>query len=221
MSLSLLDVKRMNFRTVNYQKMLNIFLMLYWRTYINKAFKEYFYVSNISLITLLSKYFFSFEFFSKYLIAWSGCMSCFLFPFSIHCIFCLVKIYLNFSSIVWGWKEETESHRWALCNWDSLCWKPQVGLWGNSPLILQNLKLRHNLYKVFIKTIRASNLLSKQDMSILFINWKDLIVTNTKLLKSMRIRQSTNQQQATIGDILCENVKFIFSLFFLINLMII
>ena len=60
--------------------------------------------------------------------------------------------------------------------------------------------------KVFIKTIRASNLLSKQDMSILFINWKDLIVTNNKLLKSMRIRQSTNQQKATIGDILCENV---------------
>ena len=63
--------------------------------------------------------------------------------------------------------------------------------------------------KVFIKTIRASNLLSKQDMSILFINWKDLIVTNNKLLKSMRIRQSTNQQKATIGDILCENVNSI------------
>ena len=29
----------------------------------------------------------------------------------------------------------------------------------------------------------------------------------------MRIRQSTNQQQATIGDILCENVKFFYSLF--------
>ena len=65
------------------------------------------------------------------------------------------------------------------------------------------------MYKVFIKTIRASNLLSKQDISILFINWKDLIVTNNKLLKSLRIRQSTNQQKATIGDILCENVKFI------------
>ena len=130
---------------------------------------------------------------------------CFYCSFS----FCFYKIYLNFSSIVWGWKEETESHRWALCNWDSLCWKPQVGVWGNSPIILPNLSLRHNLYKVFIKTIRASNLLSKQDMSILFINWKDLIVTNTKLLKSMRIRQSTNQQQATIGDILCENVKFL------------
>ena len=64
--------------------------------------------------------------------------------------------------------------------------------------------------KVFIKTIRASNLLSKQDMSILFINWKDLIVTNNKLLKSMRIRQSTNQQKATIGDILCENVMLIY-----------
>ena len=63
--------------------------------------------------------------------------------------------------------------------------------------------------KVFIKTIRASNLLSKQDMSILFINWKDLIVTNNKLLKSMRIRQSTNQQKATIGDILCENVMLL------------
>ena len=133
---------------------------------------------------------------------------------SFPCFYCsfsfCYKIYLNFSSIVWGWKEETESHRWALCNWDSLCWKPQVGLRGiKSSLILPNLRLRQNLYKVFIKTIRASNLLSKQDMSILFINWKDLIVTNTKLLKSMRIRQSTNQQQATIGDILCENVKFL------------
>ena len=49
-------------------------------------------------------------------------------------------------------------------------------------------------------------MLSKQELSILFINWKDLIVTNTKLLKSMRIRQTMNQDQTTIGDILCENV---------------
>ena len=56
-------------------------------------------------------------------------------------------------------------------------------------------------------------MLSKQELSILFINWKDLIVTNTKLLKSMRIRQTMNQDQTTIGDILCENVglKFNFS----------
>ena len=72
--------------------------------------------------------------------------------------------------------------------------------------------------KVFIKAIRASNLLSKQDMSILFINWKDLIVTNNKLLKSMRIRQSTNQQKATIGDILCENVTLFSLTLFIIHI---
>ena len=60
--------------------------------------------------------------------------------------------------------------------------------------------------KVFIKSIRSANLLTKQDISILFINWKDLIVANTKLLKSLRIRQTMQQQQATVGDILCENV---------------
>ena len=62
------------------------------------------------------------------------------------------------------------------------------------------------LEKVFIKSIRSANLLTKQDISILFINWKDLIVANTKLLKSLRIRQTMQQQQATVGDILCENV---------------
>ena len=59
---------------------------------------------------------------------------------------------------------------------------------------------------MFIKSIRSANLLTKQDISILFINWKDLIVANTKLLKSLRIRQTMQQQQATVGDILCENV---------------
>ena len=62
------------------------------------------------------------------------------------------------------------------------------------------------LEKVFIKSIRSANLLTKQDISVLFINWKDLIVANTKLLKSLRIRQTMQQQQATVGDILCENV---------------
>ena len=50
-------------------------------------------------------------------------------------------------------------------------------------------------------------MLSKQELSILFINWKDLIITNTKLMKSMRIRRSTVQSQSMIGDILCENVR--------------
>ena len=61
--------------------------------------------------------------------------------------------------------------------------------------------------KVFIRPIRAANVLSKQELSILFINWKDLIITNTKLMKSMRIRRSTVQSQSMIGDILCENVR--------------
>ena len=61
---------------------------------------------------------------------------------------------------------------------------------------------------MFIKTIRDAKLLSKKEMSILFINWKELIVTNNKLLMSLRIRQrqSMEQQQSSIGDILCENV---------------
>ena len=59
--------------------------------------------------------------------------------------------------------------------------------------------------QVFIRPIRAANLLSKQELSILFINWKDLIITNTKLIKSMRIRRGTVQSQSIVGDILCEN----------------
>jgi hypothetical protein len=61
--------------------------------------------------------------------------------------------------------------------------------------------------KVFIRPIRSANLLSKQELSILFINWKDLIITNTKLMKSLRIRKTMKQTQSTIGDILCENVS--------------
>ena len=61
--------------------------------------------------------------------------------------------------------------------------------------------------QVFIRPFRAANLLSKQEVSILFINWKDLIITNTKLIKSMRIRRATVQSQSIIGDILCENVR--------------
>ena len=53
----------------------------------------------------------------------------------------------------------------------------------------------------------SANVLSKQELSILFINWKDLIITNTKLMKSMRIRRGTVQSQSMIGDILCENVR--------------
>ena len=77
-------------------------------------------------------------------------------------------------------------------------------LYQTEEAYVDNLKL---VYEVFIKNIRAANMLTKQELSILFINWKDLILSNTKLLKSIRIRQGTQQQQATIGDILCENVS--------------
>ena len=52
-------------------------------------------------------------------------------------------------------------------------------------------------------------MLTKQEISILFINWKDLIITNTKLIKSLRIRRNTEQKQSTVGDILCENVGWL------------
>ena len=77
-------------------------------------------------------------------------------------------------------------------------------LYQTEEAYVDNLKL---VYEVFIKNIRAANMLTKQELSILFINWKDLILSNTKLLKSIRIRQGTQQAQATIGDILCENVS--------------
>ena len=63
--------------------------------------------------------------------------------------------------------------------------------------------------QIFIKPIRSSNMLTKQEISILFINWKDLIITNTKLIKSLRIRRTTEQKQSTVGDILCENVGWL------------
>ena len=51
----------------------------------------------------------------------------------------------------------------------------------------------------------------------MFINWKDLIITNTKLLKSLRIRQTMQREQPTIGDILCENVKLQFDFYFVVQ----
>jgi len=75
-------------------------------------------------------------------------------------------------------------------------------LYDTEEKYLENLKL---VFEVFIKPIRASNILTKQEISIIFINWKDLIITNTKLIKSLRIRRTMVQQQSTVGDILCEN----------------
>ncbi|XP_067141065.1 intersectin-1 isoform X2 [Centruroides vittatus] len=50
--------------------------------------------------------------------------------------------------------------------------------------------------------------LSKKELQIIFVNWSELIICNTKLLKALRVRKkmSNNNIIQIIGDILCENL---------------
>ncbi|GFT57802.1 intersectin-1 [Nephila pilipes] len=60
----------------------------------------------------------------------------------------------------------------------------------------------------FHKPLRESSVLTKEELRSIFVNWKELIVCNTKLLRAMRVRSrmSSNNVIQKIGDLLCENL---------------
>ncbi|XP_040848851.1 intersectin-2 isoform X2 [Ochotona curzoniae] len=59
--------------------------------------------------------------------------------------------------------------------------------------------------EVFQKRMAESNLLTEGEMTLIFVNWKELIMSNTKLLKALRVRKKTGGEKMPvqmIGDIL-------------------
>ncbi|KAM3932370.1 intersectin-2 isoform 2-T2 [Leptodactylus fuscus] len=59
--------------------------------------------------------------------------------------------------------------------------------------------------EVFQKPMAESGALTEAEMSMIFVNWKELIISNTKLLKALRVRKKTGGEKMPvdmIGDIL-------------------
>ncbi|XP_060069660.1 intersectin-1-like [Ylistrum balloti] len=62
---------------------------------------------------------------------------------------------------------------------------------------------------VFHKPLLEGNGMTKEELAAIFVNWNELIVCNTKLSKSMKVRRKMcgkGQVIRVIGDILCENL---------------
>ncbi|XP_072178842.1 intersectin-1-like [Diadema setosum] len=63
--------------------------------------------------------------------------------------------------------------------------------------------------EVFQRPILDSGMMSVQEMASVFVNWKELIQCNTKLLKALRVRKKMSGEEKPvhmIGDILCEQL---------------
>ncbi|XP_036365508.1 intersectin-1 isoform X5 [Octopus sinensis] len=62
--------------------------------------------------------------------------------------------------------------------------------------------------KVFRQPLKENGVLSDEEDKILFVNWQELIICNTKLVTAMRVRKTCGKSKSiqTIGDILCENL---------------
>ncbi|XP_075717097.1 intersectin-2 isoform X2 [Rhinoderma darwinii] len=59
--------------------------------------------------------------------------------------------------------------------------------------------------EVFQKPMAESGVLTEAEMAMIFVNWKELIMSNTKLLKALRVRKKTGGEKMPvdmIGDIL-------------------
>ncbi|XP_077147626.1 intersectin-2 isoform X3 [Ranitomeya variabilis] len=59
--------------------------------------------------------------------------------------------------------------------------------------------------EVFQKPMAESGVLNEAEMAMIFVNWKELIMSNTKLLKALRVRKKTGGEKMPvemIGDIL-------------------
>ncbi|XP_013413935.1 intersectin-1 [Lingula anatina] len=61
---------------------------------------------------------------------------------------------------------------------------------------------------VFYRPLAEAKVLTLAELDSIFVNWKELIVCNTKLNKSMRVRKKMSGSAPIhiIGDILCENL---------------
>ncbi|XP_054557277.1 intersectin-2 isoform X1 [Talpa occidentalis] len=59
--------------------------------------------------------------------------------------------------------------------------------------------------EIFQKRMAESGFLTEGEMALIFVNWKELIMSNTKLLKALRVRKKTGGEKMPvqmIGDIL-------------------
>ncbi|XP_043919490.1 intersectin-2 [Protopterus annectens] len=64
--------------------------------------------------------------------------------------------------------------------------------------------------EVFQKPMGESSGLQEAEMSLIFVNWKELIMSNTKLLKALRVRKKTGGEKMPvqmIGDILAAELS--------------
>ncbi|KAL3194266.1 hypothetical protein MRX96_016398 [Rhipicephalus microplus] len=61
--------------------------------------------------------------------------------------------------------------------------------------------------EVFYRPMKQSSLLADDEVKLIFVNWPELIMSNTKMLKSFRVRQRMSEDGVIemIGDILCES----------------
>uniref|UniRef100_A0A8W8J4E6 Intersectin-1 n=1 Tax=Magallana gigas TaxID=29159 RepID=A0A8W8J4E6_MAGGI len=61
----------------------------------------------------------------------------------------------------------------------------------------------------FYEPMANSKVMTQEELDMIFVNWKELILCNTKLLKSVRVRKKMcgkGQVIQIIGDVLCENI---------------
>nr|XP_023475185.1 intersectin-2 isoform X2 [Equus caballus] len=64
--------------------------------------------------------------------------------------------------------------------------------------------------EVFQKPMMDSGVLTEGEMALIFVNWKELIMSNTKLLKALRVRKKTSGEKMPvqmIGDILAAELS--------------
>ncbi|XP_066122689.1 intersectin-2 isoform X3 [Saccopteryx bilineata] len=64
--------------------------------------------------------------------------------------------------------------------------------------------------EVFQKRMAESGSLAEGEMALIFVNWKELIMSNTKLLKALRVRKKTGGEKMPvqmIGDILAAELS--------------
>ncbi|XP_029451899.1 intersectin-2 isoform X2 [Rhinatrema bivittatum] len=64
--------------------------------------------------------------------------------------------------------------------------------------------------EVFQKPMAESGFLTEGEMGLIFVNWKELIMSNTKLLKALRVRKKTGGEKMPvqmIGDILAAELS--------------
>ncbi|KAM9376028.1 intersectin-2-like [Pholidichthys leucotaenia] len=63
--------------------------------------------------------------------------------------------------------------------------------------------------EVFYKPMSESGRLTEAEMAVIFVNWRELIMCNTKLLKALRVRKKTggeNMPVQLIGDLLASEL---------------